>query len=317
MKKKALIITILTALLFSALPHCTAAALAREATAQTSSDYPINFLSLLMPFIPIIIILAAVIIIITAVKRAGRAASRWTSSTLSSLIYSLINKETAAQKQKQPVNNFSTNTLPKDNTLKIVSAVRCVDSSFMGEAFLTWANNVFITLQKALTLRDCSIIQPFEKEELFEDHKKLIDGYIKSNRINVRNSVSISVSYLHKYERDRQYEYLTVYMDTGMTDYIIDANTKWVISGNPNTLKQEKYLLTFIRKRGFFSNAECNRVRSKNCPNCGAALSMSNSSKCDFCGSIITNCDFDWVLSCINTLTPTTVIDNRGVVISD
>lgn len=316
MKKKALIIAILTILIFSAIPLFAAGAINSYA-AQTVIDTESGVFSILSFIIPIIIVLAVIIILITVIKRAGRIASRWTASTLSSLISSLINKETARQNDEQPVRDFSTNTLPKDNTIKIVSAVRLIDSDFMGEAFLTWANNVFITLQRAWSTRNYTILQPLEKEELFKQHKQQLDEYINSNRINIRNNIKISTSYLHKYERNREYEYLTVYMDTSMADYIIDANTKFVLSGYPNSIKQTRYLLTFMRKRGFLSNSECNKTRSKSCPNCGASLSIANSGKCDYCGSIISTEDFNWVLSCINSITPNTVIDNRGVIIND
>ncbi|MGN0497749.1 MAG: TIM44-like domain-containing protein [Acutalibacteraceae bacterium] len=316
MKKKALIIAILTVLIFSAIPLFAAGAINTYA-AQTVSYTESGVFSILSFIIPIIIVLAVIIILISVIKRAGRIASRWTSSTLSSLISSLIKKETARQNNEQPVRDFSTNTLPKDNTIKIVSAVRLIDSDFMGEAFLTWANNVFVTLQRAWSTRNYAILQPLEKEDLYKQHKQQLDEYINSNRINIRNNVKISTSYLHKYERNREYEYLTVYMDTSMADYIIDANTKFVLSGYPNSLKQTSYLLTFMRKRGFLSYSECNKTRSKNCPNCGAALSIANSGKCDYCGSIISTEDFNWVLSCINSITPNTVIDNRGVIIND
>lgn len=316
MKKKALIIAILTVLIFSALPLFTAGAINGYA-AKTRISSDMDLPSLLSVLIPIIIGCIVIIIIIAVIRRAGRAASRWTSSTLSSLISSLINKETARQNNEQPVNDFSTNTLPKDNTIKIVSAVRLIDSDFMGEAFLSWANNVFITLQRAWTARDWSRVITLEKEELFELHRQQLDKYIKSGRINVRDKISISSSYLHKYERNRSYEYITVYMEVGMTDYIINADTGVILSGNPNTLTHNKYLLTFMRKRGFLSSEECNRTKTKHCPNCGAVLSLSNSSKCDFCGGIITKEDFSWVLSNMELFTSNTVVDNRGVIISD
>ncbi|MGN1113190.1 MAG: zinc-ribbon domain-containing transport protein [Acutalibacteraceae bacterium] len=310
MKKKALIIAIFTVLLF-------AAGTINSYAAQTVSETTSGVFSLLSFIIPIIIVTAVIIIIISVIRRAGRLASKWTASTLSSLISSLISKETARQNNEQPVESFSTNTLPKDNTVKIVSAVRLIDSGFMGEAFLSWANNVFITLQRAWTARNWSSVITLEKEELFELHRQQLDKYIKSGRVNVRDRISIGTSYLHKYERNRSYEYLTVYMEADMTDYIIKADTGVILSGNPNTLTHNKYLLTFMRKRGFLSNDECNRINTRHCPNCGAVLSMSSSSKCDYCGGIITKEDFNWVLSNMELFTNNTVVDNRGVIISD
>lgn len=316
MKKKAIIIATLTVLLFSAFPIFTAGAINR-CTAQTSFKTESGVFSALSFIIPTIIVLAVIIILISVIRRVGRVASRWTASTLSSLISSLLNKEATRQNNEQPVRDFSTNTLPKDNTIKIVSAVRLIDSNFMGEAFLSWANNVFITLQRAWTARDWSSVITLEKEELFELHRQQLDKYIKSGRINVRDKISISTSYLHKYERNRSYEYLTVYIEAVMADYIINADTGVILSGSPNTLTHNKYLLTFMRKRGFLSSEECNKTKAGHCPNCGAVLSLSSSSKCDYCGGIITKEEFSWVLSNMELFTSNTVVDNRGVIISD
>ena len=45
-------------------------------------------------------------------------------------------------------------------------------------------------------------------------------------RINVVERISINEDYLHKYERDAQFEYLQVYLSVAMNDYIIDEMTR-------------------------------------------------------------------------------------------
>lgn len=207
--------------------------------------------------------------------------------------------------------------IPMDFTQQIASAIRQIDPNFSSDSFITWSKDVFITLQQAWTARDWSAIRPLEKEELFEQHKRQLDEYINNHKINIIERINVGQTHLHKYERDAQYEYLTVYMATRMVDYIIDENTRAVLKGNPNTDCYMNYLLTFMRKTGVKSREGNDKSVSKSCPNCGAPLSITSSGKCDYCGSIITTGDFDWVLAKMDAVKPNTVIDNRGVIIND
>ena len=58
------------------------------------------------------------------------------------------------------------------------------------------------------------------------------------------------------------------------------------------------YEWTMIRKKGMTSQ-KAGEKTTMNCPNCGAALDVNHSAECEYCGSIITNGDYDWVLSSI------------------
>ncbi|MCQ4023086.1 MULTISPECIES: Tim44 domain-containing protein [unclassified Ruminococcus] len=207
--------------------------------------------------------------------------------------------------------------MPMDFTDRISEAIRQIDPNFSSDAFITWSKDVFITLQQAWTARDWSTIRPLEKEELFEQHKRQLDEYIANKKINIIERINVGQTHLHKYERDAQYEYLTVYMATRMVDYIIDEQTRKVLKGDPNTDCYMNYLLTFMRKTGVKSHEGTDRTVSKSCPNCGAPLSITSSGKCEYCGSIITTGDFDWVLAKMDAVKANTVIDNRGVILND
>lgn len=211
----------------------------------------------------------------------------------------------------------SSRPIPLDHTGEISAAIRKIDPNFSSDTFITWSKDVFITLQQAWTARDWSTIRPFEKEELFEQHKRQLDEYIRNHTINIIERINVGQTHLHRYERDAQYEYLTVYMSTRMVDYIIEEDTKKVLKGNPSADCYMNYLLTFMRKTGVKTREGTDRAVSKTCPNCGAPLSITSSGKCDYCGSIITTGDFDWVLAKMDAVTQDSVIDNCGVVIND
>lgn len=172
-------------------------------------------------------------------------------------------------------------------------------------------------MQQAWTARDWSIIRPLEKEELYTQHQQQLQEYINLKRINVIERINVGDTYLHLYTRDNQHEYLTVFMATRMVDYIIDENTKQVLKGDPNTDCYMDYLLTFMRKTGVKTQQAASTATSKMCPHCGAPLQVTSAGKCEYCDSIITTGEFDWVLSDMDAVHPGLTINNAGVVLND
>lgn len=215
----------------------------------------------------------------------------------------------------KPKNIAPQTIIPADNTEKILSAVTLKDAAFNKEKFIGWTKEVFITLQTAWMQRDWAKIRPFEKEELYRQHELQLQEYIQNGRINVIERINVNQAYLHKYERDKDYEQLTVYMQVRMVDYIKDEKTGAVLKGNPNEDCRMKYLLTFMRRNGVLTNSATSNKSTVSCPNCGAPVNITSAGKCEYCGSIVVTGDFDWVLSDIEAVKPGMQIDNTGVVI--
>lgn len=207
--------------------------------------------------------------------------------------------------------------IPANNTALITDFIQKEDHNFSAEKFLGWVKEVFITLQQAWTQRSWEPIRPFEKEELFRQHEMQLNEYINSGRINIIERININQAYLTQYIRDKEYEYLKVYMQVRMVDYIIDENTKAVLKGDPNKDSYLQYILTFMRKDGVKTDPALSGKSTVSCPHCGAPTKVTSSGKCEYCGYIITTGEFDWVLSDITGVKPGTVIDNRPIIIED
>lgn len=202
-----------------------------------------------------------------------------------------------------------------DNTQEIRIAINEVDPLFSAEKFVGWSQEVFMTLQEAWTERDWSKIRPFEKEELFKMHEKQLQEYIRMQRINVVERISINTSHLYSYQRDAEYEYLKVYLLVAMNDYIIDENTRQVIKGDQDTRYYGKYILTFMRKVGVKTDPSNSNMSTKRCPHCGAPIQITSAGKCEYCDSIITTGEHDWVLSDLDCIKEDNQVGEGGVFI--
>ncbi len=183
------------------------------------------------------------------------------------------------------------------DTKGISDQIRTTDPEFSEEKFLSWAKDVFVKIQAAWTARDWKVIRPFESNELFEQHNAQLQEYINNNRINVIERVAVESAELMTHRMDGDKEIIEVYLKAVMKDYIIDATTKAVVEGNKDTDWHMKYKLTFARKNGVKTHAGTSNKSTTNCPNCGAPTEITSAGQCEYCGSVITTGEHDWVLT--------------------
>ena len=222
-------------------------------------------------------------------------------------------------KKNGSVNAVPANANPEnhDNTNEIVQAITKIDPNFSETRFMGWAKEVFITLQNSWSARQFDKCRPFEKEELFRQHQQQIQSYVNNGRINVIDRININNAHFFEYKRDNQYEYLTVFMKTRMIDYIKDEKTGQVLKGDPDKECYPRYLLTFMRKKGVLTDEATSNKSTTNCPNCGAPTQITSSGQCEYCGSVITTGDYDWVLSDIQGVKRNVAYGEGGVVITE
>ena len=156
-------------------------------------------------------------------------------------------------------------------------------------------------IQDAWTKRDWKIIRPFESEDLFAQHKAQLEDYIRNNRINVVEKITIKHCSLHSFQQDGDKEVLTVWLNAIMRDYVVDAETKKVLESDPNRDWYMKYEMVFNRKAGLKTQAGDSEIKITNCPNCGAPTEITSAGQCVYCGSVITTGEHDWVLTDIHS----------------
>ena len=174
--------------------------------------------------------------------------------------------------------------------------IRQSDPAFSDEKFIAWTNEVFLKLQTAWTARDWKVIRPFESEELFALHSQQLQEYINNKKINVIERIAIQNTRLINYAIDGDKEKLVVDLHAVMRDYIIDENTRAVLESDPNRDWHMKYHLTFARKVGVKTDPGTSNKSTTNCPNCGAPTEITSAGQCEYCRSVITTGEHDWVL---------------------
>lgn len=178
----------------------------------------------------------------------------------------------------------------------VANEVRRVDKYFNDEQFLAFAKNTFIKLQNAWSERNWEIIRTIETENLYEIHSKQIKEYINKKQINKMERIAINFAELVSFAQDNEKDVLVVALNSSMLDYIVDEKTGMVLRGSKDNRLTNTYKLIFVRKKGVITEAGTEKLKTTNCPNCGAPTNITSSGKCEFCGSVITIGIHDWVL---------------------
>lgn len=189
----------------------------------------------------------------------------------------------------------STNNSALSNA--VAQNIQVNDPNFSEDAFIGWAREVFMKIQQAWNDRDWKVIRPFETQELFNQHNQQLEEYIKNNKINKIEKISIRYCGLKSYRVDGDKEVLVVELHATMRDYVVDAKTNEVLESDPNRNWFMKYDMTFNRKKGVLTEAGRSNKSTTNCPNCGAPTEITSAGQCEYCKSIITTGEHDWVLS--------------------
>lgn len=239
-------------------------------------------------------------------RRGGRTNTAdmvWAIIIIAAIAIYVISKLKGGSGPKGPLHN----TRPRNYTpnigpdlqreQQVETKIKAIDPLFNKEEFIASSKNLFIKLQQAWTDRDWSTIRVFETNELFEQHKNQLQGYIDNNQINVMDRICVNYANLYDFRQEGDKDILTVRLNSRMADYIIDATTKEILRGDKNTERVNTYILTFIRKKGLQTKEGTDKINTTNCPNCGAPTQITSSGKCEYCGSVVTTGEYSWVLS--------------------
>lgn len=201
------------------------------------------------------------------------------------------------------VENATTNSKVSDivdTSDSVANLIRQTDPNFSADAFIGWTKEVFLKIQQAWSDRNWELIRPFESNELFNVHNAQLDEYIRNKKINKVEKINIKKVALHSYNVDGDKEVLIVYLDAIMRDYVVSEEGK-VLESNPEKDWYMEYVMTFNRKVGVKTKAGLSNKSTTNCPNCGAPTTVTSAGKCDYCKSVITTGEHDWVLSDIRS----------------
>jgi predicted lipid-binding transport protein (Tim44 family) len=164
---------------------------------------------------------------------------------------------------------------------------------FSWPEFWNKATGIFLKLQDAWSRREPNLCRPHETDVLFRMHRYWIEDYQRQGKINRLSDIKVERWELSNLVLDAYYESVTARVFASMVDVTTDEQGR-VLYGDPRRPRRFSEYWTFIRRVGH-QPAKSDSLHG--CPSCGAPLDKINQSGiCEYCETVITLGDFDWVL---------------------
>ena len=202
--------------------------------------------------------------------------------------------------------------LPNRND-QIQEIIRKKDPNFSADDFVTFSKQVYIDIQTAWCARDLTPVRPIMHQNLYNTTQRQIQDKINQGVVYHYESIAINTAYLTSFVRDKDYEYLTVYLNARMIDYQVDEKTGNIIKGDKTTRWDMRYKMKYVRSVGVTTKDKITGTQEYNCPNCGAPLEITSTGVCEYCGSTVSTGDYSWVLTDFTTVRNDTVDDGIRV----
>lgn len=184
----------------------------------------------------------------------------------------------------------------------ILSAIKETDPNFSITDFESFAKRCFIDMQEAWSNQDLSPLQVVLHPNIYEQTEKQIEIKKKDGIINKLERISVNNIAIVNFEKDNQFEKLTVDLKAQMVDYQVDIKSNTVVAGSKDRLWKLKYRITFVRSLGSKTMLEKEGTSAMICPNCCAHIPTAAFGKCEYCGSIVTTGKYSWVIIDITRL---------------
>ncbi|MCI9434635.1 MAG: TIM44-like domain-containing protein [Bacilli bacterium] len=171
-----------------------------------------------------------------------------------------------------------------------------LDNTFSESKFKTKVDNIFVMLHISLMTNNLDRVKHFISNKVFNNFNERLNNLNNNNQIQMFDELNVKSTEIQNIEITNDNFIITVKLTSRYMDYVINKDTKKLISGNNSHRIEKTNILTFTKIRDFKIQ---DSVRK--CPSCSANMNVNNTGKCEYCGTIYNNKDYDWILENIET----------------
>ncbi len=151
---------------------------------------------------------------------------------------------------------------------------------------------IFAEFHAGWVARDPMRVRPFVSDNLFQSQLYWIDLYRTARCINRTDGSQITRLELASATTDAYYDAVTVRLYARGLDYTISEDGR-LLSGSQSRPRAYSEYWTLIRG----AQKKQTDKSERQCPNCGAPLTINMTGNCQFCAVKVTSGEYDWVLS--------------------
>ena len=190
-------------------------------------------------------------------------------------------------------NAFGAMGAPVDINAEIMK-IKSVDPGFNEQVFKDKAQNAFYKLQEGWEKQDLTIMRPFVSDSVLSRFTNQLADMKSRGEKNIIENMVIGSMDISDVRSDTSFNYITVKIDASSADYTVNSQGQ-MIKGSKDVRGFTEHWI-FLRTVGVKTDAN-KQLKDNKCPNCGAALQVNATGKCEYCGAVVTSGQYDWVLS--------------------
>ncbi|MGN0301898.1 MAG: TIM44-like domain-containing protein [Anaerotardibacter sp.] len=189
-------------------------------------------------------------------------------------------------------------TVTAQSDLKPMAEIAERDPEFNKKAVEEKVANIYVKMQNAWTAGDFEPMRPYFDNDMFAQFSRQLEQMKSKGYTNYVDNIAVLEVTARGWYESGEKENIVLKVRTRINDYIMDSEGNCV-QGTPTRELFMEYEYVLSRPVGTKTKTQQSAVDSKHCPNCGAPLDEAASAKCEYCGSVITFDQHDWVISAI------------------
>lgn len=194
---------------------------------------------------------------------------------------------------------------PDPSLLPIADYLK-IDPEFSESEFREKVSNLYVHFQHSWQAKDLADVRQYISDSLFAQVDGQLDSYRKGKKTNRVEDIAVQSVRLVGYKQEQGMDIIVAELRTRIRDYVVDDATGNVIKGDPSKEKFMCYRWSLARSTGFTTSQKAG-FNAKQCPHCGAPIDINQSAVCEYCGSVLTDDTFDWVVNNIEAISQQTV----------
>lgn len=173
-----------------------------------------------------------------------------------------------------------------------------LDPNFSQETMIEFIGNAYIRMQDAWESKHWEPMRALMTDALYSQYERQLDELKRNKQTNHVDKIAVLSVRLAGFTQTENDDVLRAELQTRIVDYVTDDATGALVRGSQSKELFMTYEWTLIRSKGTLT-PDREAETHVNCPNCGAPLSIQHSAQCEYCGTVVTLSEHDWVLSAI------------------
>ena len=179
------------------------------------------------------------------------------------------------------------------------------DPGFDQGVFCEKLSNLYVQMQNCWTDRDIEPVRPYFTDAMWSQMDRQTEIMKQQGRTNYVEQIAVLGVALRGFYQSGGEDHMIASLNTRIVDYTLDDKTGKVVSGDRSREKFMTYEWELTRPTGTVTSS-AGGTKVVNCPNCGAPVSLNESAKCPYCGSLITVAEHDWAICAIKGISQQT-----------